>query len=104
MQGKLDRIDATFQSGKHNQAIADVQTLIGDSQTDSLVYMVYDRLGEYLNYMGQHSAAIEAWEAGLKKLEHTAGGIDGLNAVKLGDWINILLVIAQTAHRQGKIK
>jgi tetratricopeptide (TPR) repeat protein len=101
MEKELSEIHTTFQSGKHKQAIADIQTLIEKFPTDNQLYKAYDLLGDYFNFMGQHVQAVEAWTNALKCLEDNDGGVDKLNEGKLIGWINISIGIARVMHRQG---
>jgi tetratricopeptide (TPR) repeat protein len=101
MEEELSEIRTTFQSGKHKQAIADIQALIEKFPTDNRIYKAYDLLGDYFNFMGQHVQAVEAWINALKILEDNDGGVDKLNEGKLIDWINISIGVARVMHRQG---
>ena len=101
MEEKLNEINKIFQYGKHNEAISCIKTVIEESSNDSLLYKAYDLLGKYLNFMGQHVEAVQAWEDGLKFLESTVGGIDEPNIGNI-DWINISLRAARIIHRLGK--
>jgi tetratricopeptide (TPR) repeat protein len=101
MEEKLSELNAIFKSGKHKQAIAEIQTLIEESPTDIQIYKAYDLLGDYLNFMGQHSEAVQAWINALQLLEDNAGGADKLNIGQLIAWINISIGAARIMHRQG---
>jgi tetratricopeptide (TPR) repeat protein len=103
METELNAINARSQSGKHKQAIAEIQTLIETCSTDDGIYKAYDYLGDYLNFMGQHVQAVEAWTNALKLLEDNNGGVDNLEEEKLLDWMNISLGTARVLHRQGYI-
>ena len=101
MEEKLNEINKIFQYGKHSEAINCIKTVIENSSNDRLLYKAYDLLGKYLNFMGKHIEAVQAWEDGLKFLESTVGGINEPNIEKL-DWINISLQAARIVHRLGK--
>ena len=101
MEKELTEIHDKFQCGKHKQAVNELKTLIDKSEGDSLLYRVHDRLGDYLNFMGEHSEAIKSWSNALTILENSPGGIDQLNEQKFYDWINISPGIAKIVHRQG---
>jgi hypothetical protein len=62
MEKKLDEINATFQSGEHKQAVAEIQTLIEKFSTDDRIYKAYDLLGNYLNFTGQQVQAVKIYE------------------------------------------
>ncbi len=104
MEKQLGEIQSTFQSGKHNQAITELRTLIETSAKDDRIYKAYDLLGDYLNYMGKHVEAVDAWTNALELLEDTPGGIDNLNEQKLIDWMNISLTTAKVLYRLGRIR
>ncbi|CAF4171322.1 unnamed protein product [Rotaria magnacalcarata] len=101
MKETLDEINEVFQSGRHKEAVASIVALIEESSTDSSLHMAYDSLGKYLNFMGQHTEAVQAWEDGLKFLESTVERVHELDDHKLIDWINISLQTARLAYRQG---
>jgi tetratricopeptide (TPR) repeat protein len=101
MDKELNEINDTFQSGKQKQAISELETLIDKFQTDSLLHKAYDLLGDYLNFMGQHSQAVQSWKNALKTLENNPGGVDQLTEQKFFDWINISVTTARAMHRQG---
>ncbi|CAF5206153.1 unnamed protein product, partial [Rotaria magnacalcarata] len=100
MKETLDEINEVFQSGRHKEAVASIVALIEESSTDSSLHMAYDSLGKYLNFMGQHTEAVQAWEDGLKFLESTVERVHELDDHKLIDWINISLQTARLAYRQ----
>jgi hypothetical protein len=60
METELNAINAVFRSGKHKQAIAEIQTLIETYSTDDGIYKAYDYLGDYFDFIGQHAQAVEA--------------------------------------------
>ncbi len=101
METELNAINAVFQSGKHQQAIAEIQTLIETNSKDDGIYKAYDTLGDHFNFTGQHVEAVEAWTNALKLLEDNAGGVNNLKEGKLLDWMNISLRTARVSHRQG---
>ena len=103
METQLSTIDDTFQSGKHKEAIAEIQTLIETYPKDDGIYKAYDHLAGYFNLMGQHVEAVEAWINALKSLEDVAGSVNNLREAKMIDWMNISLQVARVSHRQGKI-
>ena len=102
MEKELSDINGRFQSGKHNQAIDEIQGLIEKFSLDDEIYRAHARLGHYINYMGKHSEAVDAWAKALSLLEDTNGNIDRLAEDKFVDWINISLEKARVMHRQGK--
>ncbi|CAF3624155.1 unnamed protein product [Rotaria sp. Silwood1] len=101
MEEKLNDIDEIFQSGQHKEAIAKIRTMIEESSTDNSLYKTYDILGKYLNSMGQHMEAVQAWEDGLRHLETSVERFDELGNEKIIDWINISLQTARLVHRLG---
>ncbi|CAF0748618.1 unnamed protein product [Adineta steineri] len=102
METKIQKINEIFQSGRHKQAITDIQTLIEESSADNEIFKAYNCLGTYLNLMGQHNEAVEAWINALKLLEDNAGGVDKFNEGQLVEWINISIVLARIMYRQGR--
>ncbi|CAF1522181.1 unnamed protein product, partial [Didymodactylos carnosus] len=60
-----------------------------------LLYKAFDHLGRYLNFMGKHVEAVQAWEDGLKVLEDS-----GLDSDKLINWIHTAIQAARITHRQ----
>lgn len=103
MENELSEINGRFQSGKHNQAIGEIQTLIKKFSLDDEIYRAHARLGHYINYMGKHSEAVDAWAKALSFLEDENGNVDHLAEDKFVDWINISLEKARVMHRQGNI-
>ncbi|CAF1129178.1 unnamed protein product [Rotaria sordida] len=101
MEEELKDIDEIFQSGKQKEAITQLKATIEESTTDNSLYKAYDILGKYLNFMGQHIEAVQAWEDGLKLLETSVERVDELGEEKIIDWINISLQTAQVVHRLG---
>ncbi|CAF1400376.1 unnamed protein product, partial [Didymodactylos carnosus] len=101
MEQTLNEIDDKFQSGKYTEAITDMQEFIDKMQTEEsakpLLYKAFDHLGRYLNFMGKHVEAVQAWEDGLKVLEDS-----GLDSDKLINWIHTAIQAARITHRQGK--
>ncbi|CAF4927882.1 unnamed protein product [Rotaria sp. Silwood1] len=75
--------------------------MIEESSTDNSLYKTYDILGKYLNSMGQHMEAVQAWEDGLRHLETSVERFDELGNEKIIDWINISLQTARLVHRLG---
>lgn len=101
MKDKLKEIEANSRLGKYKQSINDLETLINDYANDDLVYKAYDLLGDYLNYLGDHVKAVQAWENSVKILESKTGGVDQLDDQEIIDWINISIQLARSLHRQG---
>jgi tetratricopeptide (TPR) repeat protein len=101
MEDKLKEIQTNFQLGKYKQSINDLEILINDYANDDLIYKAYDLLGDYLNDLGEHVKAVQAWENSLKILENKTSGIDQLNNQEIVDWINISLQLARSLFQQG---
>ena len=101
MDTKLDELYELFVSGKHKQVIAELQTLINESPRSMELYKAYNLLGFCLNYMGQHSEAVQAWSNSIQLLEENEGGIAELKERQLLDWINISLRLAGVMFSQG---
>ncbi|UJR32415.1 hypothetical protein I4U23_019877 [Adineta vaga] len=94
-------VSEIFRSGKHKQAIDELQTLIHELPTDIENYRVHRLLGNFRNYMGQHNEAVQAWKDALQVLESNDEGIDKLQGEQLIDWINISIGTARIMYRQG---
>lgn len=104
MEKELSEINGRFQSGKHNQAINEIQTLLETFAIDDAIYRAHARLGQYVNFMGKHDEAVQAWAKALSLLENDQGNVEHLTEEKFVDWINISLEKARVMHRQGKKK
>ena len=102
MEKELSEINGRFQTGKHNQAINEIQTLLETFAMDDEIYRAHARLGQYVNFMGKHDEAVQAWTKALSLLEDEQGNVDHLTDQKFVDWINICLEKARVMHRQGK--
>jgi hypothetical protein len=101
MDEKLKEIHQRFLTGKHREAIADLEILITEYANDNYIYKAHDLLGDYFNYMGQHVEEVQSWENSLKSLEDNAGGIEQLAGEQMIDWINISIQTARSLLRQG---
>lgn len=102
MEEELNQIQAIFQSGKHKAAIIKLEALTKTLAADDKIYNAYRLLGDYLDYMGQHTEAVEAWTNGLKVLEGSAESVDELSEWKRVHWMKISLKAARVLCRQGK--
>lgn len=101
MEIELNIINDTFQSGKHEKAIIDIQNLIETYSKDDQIYKAQDHLGDYFNFIGQHTEAIQAWIKAMQLLEDTVQGVNYLRDEKMIDWMNLALKIARISYRQG---
>lgn len=93
MEEKLDEIHDKFKSGKCKESISDLEQLINDYPNDIYIFQAHDRLGDYLNYLGEHSQAIQSYEKCLETIEDDDD--------ELSTWINVSLQIARILFQQG---